>query len=349
MSLFLKRTLWLSLLIVVQTTGCGSVREGGTEPAGKSNSGNTGKTVATDGASGTSETSNTDKPTVEMTGKITINGSSTVYPVSQAMGEEFMNLHKGVDVSVGESGTGPGLKLFAEGKLDIADASRPIKPAEVEACKAANVEFIELKVAIDGLSVVVNPENDWCKALTVAQLKALWSPDSKIKKWKELNDAWPDVAIDLYGADHASGTFDYFTEAIVGKSKSSRTDYTPSTDDNVLVKGVSGNKFSLGYFGYAYYAENKSKLKVVSIAAGEDIAAAVAPTEETILSGTYKPLSRPLYIYVNKASLKNVQVAEFVKYYLNDGQAWVKTVRYVQLPATDLDAARKTLSDALAN
>ena len=342
MPLFLQRTLCLSLLIVVQAVGC-SVRESGSEPAAKSNgSSSTNEAVS---ESGTVKS----KPAVDLSGKITINGSSTVYPVSQAMGEEFMNLHKGVDISVGESGTGPGLKLFAEGKLDIADASRPIKPAEAAACKAVNVEYVELKVAIDGLSVVVNPENDWCKALTVAQLKALWSPDSKIKKWKELNDAWPDESIDLYGADHASGTFDYFTEAIVGKSKSSRTDYTPSTDDNVLVKGVAGNKFSLGYFGYAYYAENKSKLKVLSIAAGDDVAAAVAPTEATILDGTYKPLSRPLYIYVNKSSLKNPQVAEFVKYYLNDGQSWVKTVRYVQLPAAELDAARKTLSEALAN
>ncbi len=342
MPLFLKHTFWLSLFIAVQAVGC-SVRESGSEPAAKSN-GSAAKNEA-GGESGAAKS----KPAVELSGKITINGSSTVYPVSQAMGEEFMNLHKAVDVSVGESGTGPGLKLFAEGKLDIADASRPIKPAEAAACKAANVEYVELKVAIDGLSVVVNPENDWCQVLTVSQLKALWSPDSKIKKWKELNDAWPDEAIDLYGADHASGTFDYFTEAIVGKSKSSRTDYTPSTDDNVLVKGVAGNKFSLGYFGYAYYAENKSKLKVLSIAASDDIATAVAPTEATILDGTYKPLSRPLYIYVNKASLKNLQVAEFVKYYLNDGQSWVKTVRYVQLPAAELDAARKTLSEALAN
>ena len=346
MPLFLQRTLWLSLFVVAQAAGC-SVRESGGETAGKTGDNGAGKNAVTAPANGTSESA--AKPAVELSGKITINGSSTVYPISQAMGEEFMNLHKGVDVSVGESGTGPGLKLFAEGKLDIADASRPIKPAEIAACKASNVEYVELKVAIDGLSVVVNPQNDWCKALTVAQLKALWSPDSKIKKWNELDPTWPNEEIGLYGADHASGTFDYFTEAIVGKSKSSRTDYTPSTDDNVLVKGVAGDKLALGYFGYAYYAENKSKLKVVSIATGDDVAAAVAPTEETILDGSYKPLSRPLYIYVNKASLKNPQVAEFVKYFLNDGQSWVKTVRYVQLPVPELNAARKALSDALAN
>ena len=343
MPLLLKRTLWLSLFLVAQTAGC-SVRESGSEPAAKSSGGNAGTATATDSAGATSA-----KLAVELSGKITITGSSTVYPISQAMGEEFMSLHKGVDVSVGESGTGPGLKEFAEGKLDIADASRPIKPAEAEACKKANVEYIELKVAIDGLSVVVNPQNDWCSAMTVAQLKALWSPDSKIKKWKDLDAAWPDEEIRLYGADHASGTFDYFTEVIVGKSKSSRTDYTPSTDDNVLVKGVAGDKYALGYFGYAYYAEKKSSLKIVAIAPGDDVAAAVAPTEATILDGTYKPLSRPLYIYVNNASLKHPQTAEFVKYYLHDGQSWVKSVRYVQLPAEELETARKTLSEALAN
>ena len=290
-----------------------------------------------------------DQPTSQsLSGKVTINGSSTVFPISQAMGEEFMRLHSTVDVSVGESGTGPGMKLLAEGKLDIADASRPIKPAEIEACKAAGVDYLELKVAIDGLSVVVNPQNDWCNSLTVAQLKALWSPDSKIKKWKELDAAWPDEEILLYGADHASGTFDYFTEAIVGKSKSSRTDYTPSSNDNDLVKGVAGDKHSLGYFGYGYYVENKSRLKVLAIAEGDDVAAAVAPSEETILNGSYTPLSRPLFIYVNKASLKNPQVLEFVKYYLNEGQSWVKSVRYVELPTAELEAARKALDEAIS-
>ena len=311
---------WTGLALALSMIGC-TVRESGEPSAPKTN---------------------------QLSGKVSINGSSTVYPISQAMGEEFMKLHPQVDVSVGESGTGPGLKSLAEGKLDIADASRPIKPAEIDACKASSVEFVELKVAIDGLSVVVNPQNDWCHALTVAQLKALWSPDSAIKKWKDLDAAWPDEEIRLYGADHASGTFDYFTEAIVGKSKSSRTDYTPSSDDNVLVKGVAGDKFALGYFGFAYYAENKRKLKVLAIANGEDVAAAVAPTEETILNGTYKPLSRPLFIYVNKASLKKSQVAAFAKYYLHDGQSWVKTVRYVELPAAELDAARKSFDEAVA-
>ncbi|MFM9961527.1 MAG: PstS family phosphate ABC transporter substrate-binding protein [Planctomycetaceae bacterium] len=338
------------LVVASVAPGC-TVRDASEPSAGKSSSGGASANATEGGATEKvdGDKSTGDKPTAKFTGKVTITGSSTVYPISQAMGEEFMNLHKGVDVSVGESGTGPGMKELGEGKLDIADASRPIKPAEAEACKASGVEYIELKVAIDGLSVVVNPQNDWCNAISVAQLKALWSPDSKIKKWKELDASWPDEEIRLYGADHASGTFDYFTEAIVGKSKSSRTDYTPSTDDNVLVKGVTGDKYALGYFGYAYYAENKSKLKVLPIAAGDDLAAAVAPTDETILGGTYKPLSRPLYIYVNKASLKKPQVAEFVNYYLHDGQSLVKSVRYVQLPAAELDAARKTLSDALSN
>ncbi len=333
--------------LVSVASGC-SVRDASDSASGKSESGGA-PAKATEGGTTAAEKPLSEKPAAKLSGKVTITGSSTVYPISQAMGEEFMNLHKGVDVSVGESGTGPGMKELGEGKLDIADASRPIKPAEAEACKAAGVEYIELKVAIDGLSVVVNPQNDWCKAITVAQLKALWSPDSKIKKWKDIDASWPNEEIRLYGADHASGTFDYFTEAIVGKSKSSRTDYTPSTDDNVLVKGVTGDKYALGYFGYAYYAENKSKLKVLPIATGDDLAAAVAPSDETILNGTYKPLSRPLFIYVNRASLKKPQVAEFVKYYLHEGQSWVKTVRYVELPAAELEAARKTLSEALLN
>lgn len=328
----MRVSIFSGLAVVLLMMGC-SVRE--------SNEGVPAKPEPA-GGSGSPQTSQ------GLSGKVTINGSSTVFPISQAMGEEFMRLHPTVDVSVGESGTGPGMKLLAEGKLDIADASRPIKPAEIEVCKAAGVEYVELKVAIDGLSVVVNPQNDWCHSLTVAQLKALWSPDSKIKKWKELDAAWPDEEILLYGADHASGTFDYFTEAIVGKSKSSRTDYTPSSNDNDLVKGVSGDKHSLGYFGYGYYAENKSRLKVLSIASGDDPAAAVAPSEETILNGSYTPLSRPLFIYVNKASLKNPQVAEFVKYYLHEGQSWVKTVRYVELPAEELAAARKAFDEAMS-
>jgi phosphate transport system substrate-binding protein len=334
------------LTLFASVLGC-SVRESSDPAVSKPSNGPTSEKPTETGTS--DKTAPGEESAVKLSGKVTITGSSTVYPISQAMGEEFMNLNKGVDVSVGESGTGPGMKELGEGKLDIADASRPIKPAEAEACKAAGVEYVEFKVAIDGLSVVVNPQNDWCKAITVAQLKALWSPDSKIKKWSELDASWPDEEIRLYGADHASGTFDYFTEAIVGKSKSSRTDYTPSTDDNVLVKGVAGDKFALGYFGYAYYTENKSKLRVLPISNTDDLAAAVGPTEETILNGTYKPLSRPLFIYVNKASLKKPQVAEFVKYYLHDGQSLVKSVRYVQLPAAELDAARKSLAEALSN
>jgi phosphate binding protein len=201
----------------------------------------------------------------KLQGKITIDGSSTVYPITQAVAEEFQKKHPAVKVPVGVAGTGGGFKKFAAGETDINDSSRPISDKEIAACKEKGIEYLELKIAIDGVTVVVNNANDWCHCLTVEQLKSLWEPDSKVKKWSDLDPKWPVEDIRLYGADADSGTFDYFTEVIVGKAKSSRTDYTPSADDNVLVVGVAGDKFSLGYFGFAYYSENKAKLKAVGI------------------------------------------------------------------------------------
>jgi phosphate transport system substrate-binding protein len=287
------------------------------------------------------------KTSEKLSGEIRIDGSSTVYPISQAMAEAFLGANSDVKPTIKKSGTGPGMKAFGEGECDIAGASRPIKPDEAEKCKSAGIEYIELKIAIDGLTVVVNKDNDWATKMTVAQLKQLWAPESKVTKWKDLDPAWPDEEIRLFGPDTASGTFDYFTEAIVGKSKASRTDYTPSTDDNVLVKGVTGGKFGLGYFGYAYFAENASKLKAVAVAAGDDVSAAVAPSDETILNGTYKPLARPLFLYVNVASLKKPQVAEFVKFALGAGQSEVTAVRYVPLPSEDLAESKKRLDEVL--
>lgn len=263
--------------------------------------------------------------------RILIDGSSTVYPISQAVAEEFQSSHADVKVVVGTSGTGGGFKKFIAGETDINDASRPIKASEVERCQENGIEFIELKVAIDGLSVVVNPDNDWCTALTVAQLKKLWEPGSTVTKWNELDPAWPDAQIKLFGPDTDSGTFDYFTDVICGEEGASRSDYTPSTDDNVLVRGVSGEKYSLGYFGFAYYVENSDKLQAVGISATDDAKDAVAPTPETIEGGTYVPLSRPLFLYVNTAKLERPELADFLSYYLKEGQSLVSEVGYVRL------------------
>lgn len=284
----------------------------------------------------------------KLSGEIAIAGSSTVFLIADEAKEAFSALHSDVKIGLGEGGTGGGFDKFARGELDIANASRPIKEAEAKNCHEKGIEYVELKLAVDGLSVVVNTKNDFCDALTVAQLKQLWAPGSKLSMWSELNPAWPAEKIELYGADVKSGTFDYFTEAIVGKAKQSRSDYTYNSDDNILVQGVAGDKYSLGYFGYAYYLANKDKLKVVKIAPGDDVAEAVAPTEETILSGTYKPLSRPLFVYANRASLKKPQVAAFLTFLLNDGQKCVKESGYIQLPEADLAESRKRLDEALA-
>lgn len=283
--------------------------------------------------------------------QVQIDGSSTVFPISQAVAEEFQKLddQEGVKVVVGTSGTGGGFKKFYAGEIDISDASRPIKDGEKAKCKDAGIDYLELRVAIDGLSVVVNPENDWCSAMTAAQLKKLWEPGSTVTKWNELDPSWPDEEIKLYGPDTDSGTFDYFTEAICGEGGESRTEYTPSADDNVLVKGVSGDKYALGYFGYAYYKENSEALKALAIAASDDISTAVAPTGETIEGGKYTPLSRPLFLYVSTASLKRKEVADFLTYYLSDeGQDLVDSVGYVRVSGPAMEEARKTLADAIA-
>lgn len=263
--------------------------------------------------------------------RVLIDGSSTVYPISQAVAEEFQGSHRNVKVVVGTSGTGGGFKKFVAGETDINDASRPIKESEAAQCKENGIEYLELKVAIDGLSVVVNPENDWCKTISVAQLKKLWEPGSTVKKWSELDPAWPDEEIRLFGPDTDSGTFDYFTDVICGEEGASRTEYTPSTDDNVLVRGVSGEKYALGYFGFAYYLENSAKLKALPVTATDDPADAVAPTPETIEAGKYVPLSRPLFLYVNKAKLARPELADFLTYYLKEGQDLVSEVGYVRL------------------
>ena len=265
---------------------------------------------------------------------VKIDGSSTVYPVTEAVAEEFQKSKKNsIKVTVGISGTGGGFKKFCRAETDISNASRPILKKEMEDCKAAGVEYYELPVAFDALTVVVNPANDFIKQMTVEELRRMWEPaaQGKVKSWKDVNPLWPDQPLKLFGAGSDSGTFDYFTEAIVGKAKSSRGDYTASEDDNVLVQGVSRDKGAIGYFGFAYYAENAKKLKAVPIVekAGKP---AVSPSMETVISGTYQPLARPIFIYVNAKSMAKPEVKEFVEYYLKNGAKLAKEVKYVPLP-----------------
>lgn len=263
---------------------------------------------------------------------VKVDGSSTVYPITEAVAEEFQKAKKNaIKVTVGISGTGGGFKKFCRGETDISNASRPILKKEMDACKEAGIQYIELPIAYDALTVVINPKNTWAKTMTVAQLKAIWEPaaQGKVKSWKDVNPAWPDEPIKLYGAGADSGTFDYFTEAIVGKAKSSRGDYTASEDDNVLVQGVQRDKGALGYFGFAYYTENQKKLSAVAVDGGKG---AVLPSPQTVENGTYNPLSRPIFVYVAAKSIDKPEVKEFVEFYLKNAPALVKEVKYVALP-----------------
>jgi phosphate transport system substrate-binding protein len=247
------------------------------------------------------------------------------------MAEEFRTKQPGVQVTVGESGTGGGMKKFGPGEIDIADASRKIKAEELKQLTDRGDDAIEIAVAFDGLSVVVNKANDWAKTMTVAELKKIWEPNSKVTKWSDVRPEWPNEPIKLYGPGTASGTFEYFTEAIVGVAKSSRADYTASEDDNVLVKGVEGDKYSLGYFGYAYYFANKDKMNLVGVDA-EKGKGAVTPSEATIKDGSYAPLSRPIFIYISKKSLERPEVKGFVQFYIEKCKDIVPQVGYVTYP-----------------
>lgn len=269
---------------------------------------------------------------IAIAGTVKIDGSSTVYPITEAVAEDFQIAKRGkTRVTVGISGTGGGFKKFCRGEIDISNASRPIKQKEIDKCKKAGVEFVEMPVAFDALTVVINPKNDWSKTMTVDELKKMWEPaaQNKITKWNQINSAWPDSEFKLYGPGADSGTFDYFTEAVVGKSKSSRGDFTASEDDNVLVQGVSRDKNGLAYFGFAYYVENKKKLKAVAIDGGNG---GIYPSAETVENGTYQPLSRPIFIYVNVKSAKKPEVREFIDFYMKEGPALVKEVKYFPLP-----------------
>ena len=263
-------------------------------------------------------------------GDIKIDGSSTVYPITEAVAEEFRIDQPDVKVTVGVSGTGGGFNKFGRGEIDINNASRPIKEQEAAEAKKNNVGFIELRIAYDGLVVVVNKENTWVNDLTVEELKKVWEPaaQEKITRWNQINPEWPAEEFNLYGPGIASGTYDYFTEVIVGKSGSSRGDYTASEDDNVLVQGIAGDKNGLGFFGLAYYEENKDKLKLVGV---ENKDGVVLPSVESIKNGSYSPLSRPVFIYVSDVSSKRQEVAEFVGFYLANAVTLVPDVGYIPL------------------
>lgn len=265
-------------------------------------------------------------------GVIRIDGSSTVYPISSAAAEIFGDDHPGMRISVSLSGTSAGMGKFLLEEIDICDASRPIKDKERNEASEKGIEFVEFIVGQDGLAVVAHPENDWCDSMTVEQLKTIWSPEATetVMKWSDVNPEWPDQPFKLYGPGTASGTFEYFTGAIVGKKNSSRSDYEKNEDDNILVRGVSNDKGALGYFGYAYYAENKDKLKLIAVDGGDG---PVKPSEPTIIDGTYKPLSRPLYIYVNVEAMKRPEVAAFVKYYVENAAELAKEAQYVAASA----------------
>ena len=284
---------------------------------------------------------------------IKIDGSSTVFPITEAVAEEFQKLEKGkIKVTVGISGTGGGFKRFCIGETDISDASRPIKPTEVELCKKNGIEYIELPVAYDGLAVMVNPKNNWVDYIIVKELKRIWEPaaQGKVTKWSQVRPGWPDKEIHLFGPGVDSGTFDYFTEAIVGKGGASRGDYTASEDDNVLVQGIATDALALGFFGVAYYDHNKDRLKLVPVDDENDTngIGPVFPEYENVVKGTYQPLARPIFIYINRKSADKSEVVKFVEFYMKNGAALSKEVGYISLPDKAYDIALKRYEKRIA-
>ncbi len=269
--------------------------------------------------------------TPELSGSIEGDGSSTVYPITEAVAEEFGKVQGNVRVTVGIRGTGGGFERFCAGETDFNDASRPIKDEEKQTCAANGVEYVEFQVAYDGLSVLVNPANGFVECLTVDDLKKIWEPAAQgtVTRWNQVRADFPDQGLTLYGPGTDSGTFDYFTDEIVGEEGASRGDYTASEDDNVLVQGIAGDEDALGYFGFAYYEQNTDKLKLVAIDSGSGC---IAPSRETILDGTYAPLSRPIFVYVRKDALERAEVAEFMRFYMTEGPALAAEVGYVEAP-----------------
>ncbi len=281
----------------------------------------------------------------KLSGSISGDGSSTVFPITEAVAEEFQKENPEVQVTVGVSGTGGGFKKFCNDETDIQDASRPVKDEEKAACAAKGVKYVELTVANDGLAVVANPENTWTKCLTVEQLKTIWEPaaQGKVTKWNQVDPGFPDKELKLYGPGTDSGTFDYFTDEVNGEEGASRSDYTASEDDNTLVQGVEGDEGALGYFGYAYYKENKDKLKLLGVNGGSGC---VKPSDETVKSGEYKPLSRPLFVYVKESALGRPEVKAFVQFYLDNANTLVGDVGYTPLDNEALNAEKSELDEA---
>ncbi|WP_413558045.1 PstS family phosphate ABC transporter substrate-binding protein [Bdellovibrio sp. HCB209] len=280
---------------------------------------------------------------------VKIDGSSTVFPVTEAVSEEFQAATKGATkVTVGVSGTGGGFKKFCRGETDIQNASRPITKEEMAACRTSKITYYELPIAFDAIAIVVNPKNDWVKEITAAELKTMWEPaaQGKIMTWKQVNAKWPDEKLTLFGASTDNGTFDYFTEAIVEKSKSSRGDYTASVDHNTRVTGVNGAKGGLGYIPYAYYLTNKDKLKLVGVVGGPKAPSkkAVLPTEKTVMTGEYHPLSRPIFIYVSHEAMAKPEVKKYVEFYLDKAAEMAKQVQYIPLPAAAYKTAKEHLT-----
>lgn len=278
-----------------------------------------------------------------LSGSVQIDGSSTVFPIAEAVAEEFQIANPDVRVTVGVSGSGGGFERFCNGETDLSNASRPIRESEVEECHDAGVEFTELSVAWDGLSVIVNPANDFAQCLTVEELRRVWAPDGGVSTWSDVRAEWPDEEIRLYGPGTDSGTFDYFTETILGESGASRPDFQASEDDNILVQGVAGDRYSLGYFGYAYYAENQDRLKLLQIDGG---AGCVAPSDETIEDGTYSPLARPLFVYVKHAALQRPEVRAYVDFMLSEAAMLVPATGYHALSEAQYQEGLAMIAEA---
>jgi len=284
-----------------------------------------------------------DAQAERLKGTIRIDGSSTVYPITEAVAEEYRYVQPKVRVTVGISGTGGGFKKFCHSETDISDASRPIKGKEQKVCRQAGIEYIELPVAFDALSVVIHPDNDWATEMTVQELTTMWSAGTSPSTWSDVREGWPDRELKLYGPGTDSGTFDYFVEAILGKSGSVRPDFTASEDDNVLVQGVAADKDALGFFGFAYYLENKDKLTAVKIDAEQGLGP-IEPAPGTVRKGQYTPLSRPIFIYVRKDSADRPEVQDFVNFYLKNAPKLVSEVGYVPLP----ESAYKLIAERFA-
>lgn len=284
-----------------------------------------------------------DGGTSTVSGTVEIDGSSTVFPIQEAVAEEFQIANPDVRVTVGFSGSGGGFKRFCNNETDISDASRPINQTEVDTCAAAGIEYTPVTVGWDGLSVMVNPANDFVTCLTTDELKRIWEPGSTVRTWADVRAGWPSETIRLYGPGTDSGTFDYFTEEINGEAGASRPDYQASEDDNILVQGIAGDQYALGYFGYAYYVENSDRLNLVQVDGG---AGCVAPSDETIQDGTYAPLSRPLFIYVKHASLMRPEVLAYVSFLLEQASVLVPPTGYHALSDQEYSASLAMIQEA---